>query len=115
MAGDEPEETENKALWRAVGLAGALAGGAAASLGTGYLREPPPAYQNGNGVEPRVRQNAENIAALAAGLEALVRHVDELSAERSRLLVRLEARVEELYDRDRALDSRMRPLEQQRR
>lgn len=112
MAGeDEVDSSESRALWRAVGIAGAIAGGAAASVGTGYLREPPPTNGNGYALEARVRGTSEEVAALKAALGSLVSHVDTLSAERERRMQGIERRVEELYDRDRQADVRLRQIE----
>lgn len=117
MTAGDPNESANSAhLWRALGIAGAIAGGFAGGAGVPLLRDPPPpAYTNGSNIEPRVRTNSENIAALAASIDALRSHIVELSAERERRFVAAEHRIEELYDRDRAIDSRLRLVEGQRR
>lgn len=103
-------------FWRAVGIASAIAGGAAAGLGGSIMRaEPPPVAGTSAALEARVRANAEAIAGLQAGLAALSQHVDALSAERERRFQTLEARVDQIFDHVRDLQMDRSPLQPGRR
>jgi len=98
-------------LWRVVGVAAAIAGGAAAGLGSAIVREPQQqavaAISGGSiALESRVRANAEEIAGLKVGLAALTAHIESLSGERERRFQTLEGRVDALYERVRILDAR---------